>query len=172
MAKKMLPKMVAFRNQRFHSFPNSFLEYDDFKDTMSLEEYSKGVASGIFVGGGLEAWLKTLDEIIYAFRWAIYGDYPMCDHDKKEKEFYLHYFGEYPYEEKEENLSITYWYKKKGEELTCYASTSDTEYKRSDGYRLVYKDKDYSNDKLITAARERAYRGFELLGKHFCDLSD
>ena len=47
IAKILLPKLEAFRNQDLHDSPT----------------------------GDMESWLKILDEIIYAFRWNIYANW-------------------------------------------------------------------------------------------------
>jgi hypothetical protein len=40
----------------------------------------------------MKTWLNVLDEIIYAFRWNIYANWEK--NPKKERDFYLYYFGE------------------------------------------------------------------------------
>jgi hypothetical protein len=86
IAKILLPKLEAFRNQKFHSYPpafNSPAHYvlDEEKDTQDIHGKTNE---------GLQTWLNILDEIIYAFRWNVYANWERDT--KKERAFYLHYF--------------------------------------------------------------------------------
>lgn len=63
IAKMLLSKLEAFRNQSLHISPT----------------------------GEIETWLNILDEIIYAFKWNIYANWER--NPQKERDFYLSYFG-------------------------------------------------------------------------------
>jgi len=63
ISKILLSKLVAFRNQSLHVSPT----------------------------GKIETWLNILDEIIFAFKWNIYANWEK--NPKKERDFYLRYFG-------------------------------------------------------------------------------
>ena len=60
----LLPKLEAFRKQNLRTSPT----------------------------GEMGSWLKTLDEIIYAFRWNIYANWEI--NPRRERNFYLYYFDE------------------------------------------------------------------------------
>jgi hypothetical protein len=87
IANKLLPKLEAFRNQKFHSIPSTC----NSPVHCVLEETNKQDARGK-TDEGLEAWLNILDEMIYAFRWEAYVSFGQDA--KKEKEFYRNYFGQ------------------------------------------------------------------------------
>ena len=72
ISKMILPKLVAFRNQSLHFSPT----------------------------GKIETWLKILDEIIFAFKWNIYANWEK--NPKKERDFYLRYFGN-------DDPNLDYW---------------------------------------------------------------
>lgn len=63
IAKILLPKLEAFRNQGLHVSPT----------------------------GEIETWLNILDEIIYAFKWNIYANWET--NPKRERDFYRRCFG-------------------------------------------------------------------------------
>ena len=64
IAKLLLPKLEAFRNQRLHVSPT----------------------------GDMGTWLNVLDEIIYAFKWNVYANWEKSP--KRERDFYLCHLGE------------------------------------------------------------------------------
>jgi hypothetical protein len=84
IAKKILPKLEAFRNQKFHSIPSVC---NSPVHCVLPEETDKQDKTN----DGLVAWLNLLDETIYAFSWDVtrFGT-----NLQKEKEFYQNYFGE------------------------------------------------------------------------------
>jgi hypothetical protein len=64
ITKILLPKLEAYRNKNLPSYSTD----------------------------GMKTWLNVLDEIIYAFRWNIHANWEK--NPKKERDFYLYYFGE------------------------------------------------------------------------------
>jgi len=98
LAKYILPRLNALRSQDFLCFPNDVNSISlsrtviDKKNNRHKEE--------------LANWLKTMDEMIFAFEYALYGD----SADKKSADFYTRYFGEDPYEEfnKDYNNKVDY----------------------------------------------------------------
>jgi hypothetical protein len=88
IAKILLPKLEMFRNQRFHSYPPTF----NSPAHCVLEEVTGIQDKHGNTNEGLQNWYNILDEIIYAFRWNVYANWEK--NTKKERAFYLHYFGQ------------------------------------------------------------------------------
>jgi len=87
LAKYILPRLKALRSQNFFCYPNDVNSISlsrtviDKKNNRHKEE--------------LANWLKSMDEMIFAFEYALYGD----SVDKKSADFYMRYFSKDPYEE-------------------------------------------------------------------------
>lgn len=98
--KHMYPKLLAFKKLNRAGYPIGFSEFDDSMGYTNKEEYDKAIADGDMFGGGMEAWNKILDEIIFACEYTLHDEY-----DKKYKFFYEKWNLEDPHEVKEENRS-------------------------------------------------------------------
>lgn len=166
LAKIILPKLIAFRSQELHGHPMDFSDWSD-EDGMGMtkEEYDEATKRGDFVGGGQEAWIKTLDEMIFAFEYLLYAD----GFDKKQKKFYEKYGYKDPYRETDDNLTWGYNYKTK-DGNHCSSNESDLEEKS--GYTIIGKHKSYHDMDLLREVSMRAKKGFELFGKYFMNLWD
>jgi len=87
LAKYILPRLNALRSQNFFCYPNDVNSISLSRTVINKDdEYDKEQ---------LAEWLKTLDEMIFAFEYALYGD----SADKKSADFYMRYFSKDPYEE-------------------------------------------------------------------------
>lgn len=70
LAKNILPKLIDYRNQNFDSFPTCFSDWDPLFG-VSKEEYFSNPEN---IGGGLVQWMKTIDEMIFAFEYLAYEE--------------------------------------------------------------------------------------------------
>jgi len=125
LARIILPKLKAFRSRDLHGHPASFCDWDE-NIGISKEDYDKNFKEGVYVGGGQDAWLKTLDEMIYAFEYLLYSD----SFDKKQKQFFEKYGYLDPYRETDDNLSWGWNYKSSdGGRMSCGERLSEEEEK-------------------------------------------
>ena len=85
LAKEILPRLIAFRNQELHGYPGDINSISRARPVVDVEDEQDKK--------NLEDWLKTIDEMIFAFEYALYED----SLDKNSTKFYLKYFGEDPY---------------------------------------------------------------------------
>jgi hypothetical protein len=165
LAKIILPKLMAFRAQELQGHPISFSDWSEDEMGMTKEEYDKAKEKGDFIGGGQEAWMKTIDEMIFAFEYLLNAD----SFDKKQEKFYKKYGYKDPYRKTDDNLTWGYNYKTK-EGHSCFAGESDLEEKK--GYILIGKHKIYHDMDVLKEVGIRAIKGFELFGKYFMNLWD
>ena len=171
LAKIILPKLLAFRARDLHGYPNDFSDWDEKSPgSMGLtkEEYDAAKAKGDYVGGGFDAWLHTLDEMIYGFEWFLYHEGYNRKEIKLKDAFYKKYNYLDPHRETDDNLTWGYNY------LTpdgnhCYTSENNLEEK---GYKMLSKSKSYYDSKLARVQVDRAQKGIELFGKYFMNLWD
>ena len=87
LAKFILPRLKAFRTQKIHGYPNDINSISNSR-TVAAEDDEQFKKE-------LDNWLKIIDEMIFAFEYALYGD----SLDKNGAHFYLKYFGEDPYKD-------------------------------------------------------------------------
>lgn len=166
LAKIILPKLIAFRSQELHGHPMDFSDWEEDGGLgITKEEYDEATKRGEFVGGGHEAWLKTIDEMIFAFEYLLYSD----GFDKKQKKFYEKYGYKDPYRETDDNLTWGYSYRTKNGNY-CTSSESDLDEKNE--YTVIGKYKSYHDMDLLREVAIRARKGFELFGKYFMNLWD
>ena len=85
LAKFILPRLKAFRTQDIHGFPDDVNSISNSRIVAAKDDEQ--------FKEGLEEWLEIIDEMIFAFEYALYGD----SSDKNEEKFYIKYFGENPY---------------------------------------------------------------------------
>lgn len=144
LARKTLPVLRAFRNQDMVGTPFDFIEWEE-NCGMTKEEYDEKISSGDMIGGGQDAWLKTIDEMLFAFEYYVYGE----DMDrrgnmtKKALAFYDRWGIQNPWEPTPET------YDKKYEHRGCY-----------------------HNWDMEGEYAKRAKNGFELFGKYYMSLWD
>ncbi len=173
LAKIILPKLIAFRKQNLNGHPMDFCDWEaEYGEYGGLgetkEEYDQAKKEGKYVGGGHDAWLKTLDEMIFAFEYFLYAD----AFDKTQKAFFKKYGYADPYRKTDDNLTWDYRYK--GKDGTM-CSTSEPNLNSKEGYEdyvLVGKYRTYIDFELTKTIGERARKGFELFGKYFPNLWD
>jgi len=169
LAKIILPKLIAFRKRDLNGHPIDFCEWEgecgEYGGVgMSKEEYEKAKAEGKYVGGGHEAWLKTIDEMIFAFEYFLYED----SFDEKQKNFYEKYGYKDPYRKTDDNSYWSYSYiTPDGSRMTCDDPSLEKE-----GNKLVGKYKSYHDFDATKQIAERAVKGFELFGKYLPNLWD
>ena len=166
LAKVISPKLVAFRKYPLHGNPRTFCEYEEDSVWKSKEKYDKAKEKGDVLGGGSEGWLKTIDEMIFAFEFILVDD---DDNKRLTKKFYKKY-GNW-FEEIPENKKETRWYKSKKDD--CCMMTGDAD-KDVDKNEWEYKDTDfyYYNNKLYDELNIRCQKGLELFGRFFRNLWD
>jgi len=84
LAKFILPRLQAFRNQDIHGYPNDINSISNSRTVANKddEEFKEG----------LKDWFKKIDEMIFAFEYALSDD-----SDKSGANFYIKYYGENPY---------------------------------------------------------------------------
>ncbi len=165
LAKIILPKLIAFRSQDLHGHPMDFSDWEEGGLGITKEEYDEAAKRGEFVGGGHEAWLKTIDEMIFAFEYLLYAD----GFDKKQKKFYEKYGYKDPYRETDDNLTWGYTYKTKDGN---HCSSNESNLEEKEGYTLIGKYKSYHDMNTLREVGIRAKKGFELFGKYFMNLWD
>jgi len=166
LGKIILPKLIAFRSQDLHGHPIDFSDWSEEDGIgMTKEEYDEAKARGDFVGGGHEKWLKTIDEMIFAFEYLLYAD----GFDKKQKEFYEKYGYKDPYRKTDDNLTWGYSYTT---EKGYRCSSSDPNLEEEKGYTMIGKYKSYHDMDLLREVALRTRKGFELFGKYYMNLWD
>lgn len=148
-AQIILPKLKAFRKYPLHGHPISFCDYSEDDGAWTKEEYDKYKKSGDIVGGGHEAWLKTIDEMIFAMEFILIDG--CCASKTLEKRFKKKY-GDW-HEKKPENKCNTNW-------------GNDPEFKE------MVDNTFYYDSKLHKKMIERCQKGLELFGKYFSNLWD
>ena len=86
LAKFILPRIKALRTQDFLCYPNDVNSISCSRTVAKDDdEYDQQQIAD---------WKKNLDEMIFAFEYALYGDAS----DKDQRDFYLKNFSEDPYE--------------------------------------------------------------------------
>jgi hypothetical protein len=151
LAEVIYPKLKAFRNINLHGHPC------DFSD----EDKENGVPAGE-VGGGLEKWKETIDEMLFAFEF-MFVDSDDKHYKKIIKEF-KNKWGDW-HEEKPENKQEMKWFQCKDKENRDFISTE------GEGEPVSQWDF-YYDSKLHQQLAERAQKGLELFGKYFWNLWD
>jgi hypothetical protein len=167
LAEVITPKLIAFRNSEIHGHPCAFSNPEDIP---GYEDFSDKEKAG-YVGGGHEAWIKVIDEMIYAFEHTLYYD---SDYTKKGIELKKIFLKKYGYadpalttEKKHELHSFVYRSKETDNLMTSNNPNEDKE-------KWDYKGEDVSffDYKLEQEMSERVAKGFELFGKYFRSLWD
>lgn len=171
LAKITLPKLVAFRAQKINGYPNNFSEWSD-NCGYTKEEYDKAKSDGSIVGGEMDAWLKTIDEMIFAFEFVLYFE----SWDKKKKQIFIDKYKLPDLEAKiPENLHISYEYSGAEDSEASYISSGEklsSEEQAEKKYTFLGEDRFYHNYTLEEELQKRASKGFELFGKYFRSLWD
>ena len=149
--------LLRFRNSNRHSYPGIF-----------SDDHPHGK------GGGIEAWEKILDEMIFSFEFIVYHE---LVETKKGKEFWLKYYNETPWDnfEKNKNFSYHYYMKTKRESLSHWMSSgkklSEEECKERN-CELRHTEEYYRDWELEKLAEKRAQKGLMLFAKYFRNLWD
>jgi hypothetical protein len=171
-----------------HGYPSAFSEYSE-NTWKSKEEYDNAIKEGKIKGGGLEAWEKVLDEIIFAFEWHLY-----CKDSRGTDKCAINFFEKYgyknPYAEAEENKSVSYIYhmseKYINEQIEespdlkefgglapeCLSDECDLHIKEPGNYSFIRESIRYSDTRYIMEIRNRALEGFRLFGEYFINFLD
>jgi hypothetical protein len=161
----LLGKLKAFRAMPLHGYPSTFCEYSE-NEWPSREEYDKAVAKGEILGGEFDAWIKTLDEMIFAFDFLTHYEAS----DKKRDAMLKRYGLEYPHQRIPENRSIHYNYRsKEGNFMSSDRPPTDPE---NAEYTFLGESVSYYNFKLEREYYERVQKGLDLFAKHFMSLWD
>lgn len=171
LAKVILGKLKAFRALPLHGCPMCFSEYDEH-GWRSKEEYDEAIAKGEMSGGSDEAWLKTLDEMIFAFEFICYYDEGS---EKDLAKFLKKYNLKYPHEEIPENRKVNYIYSfnnvdGKRNIMSSHLPPDDPENKENRIY--LGEDVHYYNFELEGEYWDRVQKGLQLFAKHFMSLWD
>jgi hypothetical protein len=158
-------KLVAFRKQPLHGYPSCLSEYFE-NEWESKEKYDEAVTKGEMLGGGFEAWLKILDEMIFAFEFLTYYEAS----DKKRDKMLAKYGLEYPHQKKPENKSISYSYRlPTGDFMSSHLPPDDPENAKN---KFLGESASYYNFNLEREYYERVQKGLNLFAKHFMSLWD
>lgn len=168
----ILPKLEAFKNSHRAGHPMCFCDWTPTKDDpkyggmgMTKAQYEKDKKKGIFKGGGMKAWDKTLDEMIFAFNFIKYHEYG----GKKQAAFFERYKIKDPTAETKANMHLNYVYKSKEDGHMMW---SGERLKNEKKYELVKTEPIYYNTESEKALYERAEKGLQLFAKHFLSLWD
>ena len=169
LAPILLGKLKAFRASPLHGYPSCFSDWDEKYGCgpYDKEEYDKAVEEGHILGGGFEAWLKTLDKMIFAFDFLTYYEH----WDEKKRDAMLARHGlEYPHQKKPENRKINYAYKgKDGHFMSSHLPPDDPDNKNR---TFLGEEISYYNFDLEREYYEKVQEGLSLFAKHFMSLWD
>lgn len=164
----ILGKLIAFRNSPLHGYPGCFSEYCE-NEWKSKEEYDDAVDRGDILGGEQAAWLKVLDEMIFAFEFL--NCYEASD--KKRDKMLKKYGLKYPHEKIPENRMVHYVYKYgEGEDEHIMTSHIPPEDKENEKYTYLGEDISYYNFDLEREYYERVEKGMKLFAKYYLSLWD
>lgn len=164
LAPIILKKLKAFRSYPLSGYPTDFSEYAE-NEWKSKDEYDKAKADGQFVGGGMEAWLATLDEMIFAFEFII-----MHDHwnEKKRQKFFDKYGLKDPDAMIPENKHVSYIYRTSDGTTTFLNRGPEKEKDKTYLGENVF----YYNMDLEQQYWDRVQKGLHLFAKYFLGLWD
>jgi len=164
----ILGKLIAFRNSPLHGYPSCFSEYCE-NEWKSKEEYDDAVDKGDILGGEQAAWLKVIDEMIFAFEFLNYYEAS----DKKRDKMLKKYGLEYPHKKIPENRMVHYVYKYgKGEDEHIMSSHLPPKDKENEKYTYLGEDVSYYNFDLEREYYERVEKGMKLFAKYYLSLWD
>lgn len=176
LAKIILPKLIAFRNMNLHGHPIDFSEWEEEHGDyggigITKVDYDKAIESGDMVGGGLDKWLETLDEMIFSLEYMLYHDgYDNKGQpSRKRRMFYKKHGLLDPYRETDDNLSWHYRYK---DRKNGYTMETSELLLNDEKYEIVGKFAVYLDHEESKKHAERAHEGFKLIGKYFWNLWD
>jgi hypothetical protein len=169
LAEVIYPKLLQFRKSNLHGYPCNFSSKEDYPEYDELSEERKNE----IVGGEFEGWLKTIDEMLFAFEYSLfYNDAPYY---KKEIKKYKDFLKKWGYEDphtttKPECKHTSFYYKSKkdGGRMSC----GDHDVVDLNEWELLGKEEYYRDYDLEQAIYERAQKGYELFGKNFMSLWD
>ena len=162
----ILSKLIAFRNSSLSGYPSYFSLYAG-NEWKSKEEYDEAIAKGKILGGGFDAWLKTLDEMIFAFEFIAYYEAS----DKKRDKMLDKYELKYPHERIPENREVSYIYKSGPSKNVMMSDLPPDDSDNADREYLG-ESISYYNFDLESEYYKRANKGLELFAKHFMSLWD
>jgi hypothetical protein len=169
-AKWMYPRLKRFIASNRHGYPSDFSEYVDH-EWKSREEYDKAISDGRIHGGGMEAWNKILNEMLFWFEWRLNYKWG----SEKEEEAFCKKWGlKNPHAHIAENKQIDYVYKDLTPGMaTMMSEESDCDVKEPDKYvflgrRVMYYNVKYDCDVIGKRAEAR----LALFGKYLENLWD
>lgn len=177
LAEVILPKLVAFKKSYRRGMPIAFMDYEENCDWANKEEYDVDVKKGLIIGGGPEAWEKTIDEMIFAF------EYVLVDHGRRyEWEFFKKY-PQYNWRAKTKKARhVMRWAHMKDGSIQSLDEFEEPpegtvkvnsniidlgEHASKESSSVYYHDFD-----LQLEAHERAEAGLQLFAKYFFNLWD
>jgi len=164
LAPLLLAKLIIFRNSPLHGHPSCFSEYNE-NEWKSKKEYNEAVTKKEILGGGFEAWLKALDEMIFAFEFLTYYE----ANDKKRDKMLKKYGLKYPHEKIPENRKVHYVYRSDENIMSSYLPPDNPE---NANRKYLGEDISYYNFDLEKEYYKRVQEGLELFAKHFMSLWD
>jgi hypothetical protein len=177
LAKKILPKLKAFRNyldEHGSGYPTYFCDWNDDPKYgkygwmgITKAQYMKDKKAGQYGGGGWKAWLKTVDEMIFAFEHILYMD---IVESKEGLAFLKKYHLPNIWAKTRANRHASYYYRsKRGNFMSSGRPVKKSEEKK---YTFLGKNYYYHNYEAEKKIFERAQKGLELFAKHFMSLGD
>jgi len=165
LAPIILGKLKAFRAYPLHGYPANFCEYAE-NEWESREKYDEALAKGDVVGGEFEAWLKTLDEMIFAFDFITHYEAS----DKKRDAMLKRYGLKYPHQKIPENRQVHYAYRtKSGNFMSSHLPPNDPD---NADHNFLGEEISYYNFDLEKEYYERVQGGLNLFAKYFMNLWD
>jgi hypothetical protein len=171
LAEYIYPRLLRFRNAKLHGYPHAFSEREEWE---SEEKYNAELATGERVGGEQEAWIRTIDEMLFGFEYVLFRE---MTETPKGKEFWLKYYGKTPWDRLESNRHTHYHYcmKNPPEGLSRWMSTArllSPEECEEKGCELRYTREFFRNFELESEAAKRAAKAMELFGRYYLNLWD
>lgn len=180
LAHHIWPIIKDYRKNH-QGYPAVFSEYNE-DEWGSKEKYDKAIADGSMLGGGSEAWLKIVDQIIFSFEFIITED--SSPRTRKEKKMVKEFKNKYgDVWEKKDNNKQKYNYHlfvNENEDIkdTDIASahipeenfdenTIAEEEAKGMTYKGFKKRNFYHNDELAKELNDKCEKGLELFGKWF-----
>lgn len=169
----LLGKLKAFRASPLHGHPCTFCDWDPEDESgyghigMTKEDYDKAKAEGHYKGGGFDAWLETIDKMVFAFDFLCYYE----DFDEKRRDAMLARYGlEYPHQKKPENRKVSYAYKTKdGGYMSSHLPPDDPDNKDRE---FLGEEVSYYNFDLEREYYKKVQEGLDLFAEYYLSLWD
>ena len=168
LSKFIVRKLKAFRDSKPQGYPSCFSDWNSSYEYggigLTKKEYDKQKKVGFYTGGGYKAWLKTLDEMIFAFEFAL--QYDSLSRDVKKIHFIKKYHLKNPFAKISKNKHITYTYESKNGNV--FISDKPPEIYPDD--KFLGKEIYYHDYKADEENYDRFNKAIALFSKHFLSL--